>query len=97
MWAIINQFQLYILLLLTGAYIPGNVKKYLSGIEIILFDFDFIPLLDLPLLDELKRFLDFDQSSEMLKDIDIESGSSVINNICFFLFMILFFTIHLST
>ena len=41
-WLIINQFQLYLLLFLTNAYLPPDIHEYLKGFEILLFAFKFI-------------------------------------------------------
>ena len=49
-WSIINQFQMLMLLILTGAFIPTTVKEYLSGMNFVLLNFDFIPFIDVPLV-----------------------------------------------
>ena len=48
-WLIINQFQLYLLLFLTNAYLPPDIQEYLKGFKILLFAFKFININNLPI------------------------------------------------
>ena len=41
-WSMANQMQLLLLLILTGAYLPPNVKDYIGGNTFASFNFNFI-------------------------------------------------------
>lgn len=80
-WAIINQFQLLLLLPLTGAFVPQEVVEYLKGMKFVILNFNFVPLSDLSLLSKLYSYFSLPQKVEYLQEIDIESGSTLLN--CF--------------
>ena len=82
-WSIINLFQVLILLILSGAFIPLTVKQYLLGMDFVLFNFDFIPVNKIPFIDALYEWMNFKQQNQNLRDIEVEYGSTFINNISF--------------
>ena len=49
-WSIVNQFQMLLLLLLTGAFIPETVRQFLSGMDFALNIFGLIPFYKVPLI-----------------------------------------------
>ncbi|CAI2387031.1 unnamed protein product [Moneuplotes crassus] len=93
-WQMMNQIQLLKLLLLTGAYLPSEAKEFFNGMEFMSFDFSFIPFGKLPGLGYSIDFIDFDQNSQELNDFGLESGSSLVNNLSFILFLIFIAIIH---
>ena len=76
-WISINEFQLLLLLLLTGAYFPSNISYYLTGVSFSSFSFNFIPVIKSPGPNYLKSWLDFNLNNDYLSDIGLNSGSSV--------------------
>ena len=94
-WSIINQFQMLMLLLLTGAFIPLTVRHYLSGMDFVSLNFDFIPFIEVPLISDLYLWMKFEQHNDDLKDIGLDYGSTVVNNISFLVILLIFVTIHL--
>ena len=95
MWFLINQFQLLMLLLLTGTYMPKTVRQYLSNMDIVLFNLDFIPISRLPLISNLYDYMRFEQNNENMSDFGIDYGSTLVNNISFLFFMLLFIIAYL--
>ena len=95
MWAIINQFQMLLLLLLTGAYMPKAVRQYLSGMNVMFFNFNFIPFNKIPFIYDLYLWLEFEHNDEELKEIGIENGSTIVNNISTIAILISFAIIHM--
>ena len=95
LWSTINQFQMLILLLLTGAFIPQTVKRYMSGMDFVFLNFDFIPFLEVPFISDLFLWMNFEQTNSDLEDIGIGYGSIVANNISFFVILFLFIFLHL--
>mmetsp|Transcript_12717 Transcript_12717/g.11284 ORF Transcript_12717/g.11284 Transcript_12717/m.11284 type:complete len:104 (+) Transcript_12717:389-700(+) len=90
----LNLIQLYMLLLLTGAYFPKDVRDYISNMEFAMISLDFIPFEKIPAISFPMKSLNFDQASVPLKDIGIDSGSSFTSNISFLLMVFLIFFVH---
>ena len=96
MWFIINQFQMLMLLLLTRAYMPKRVRQYLTDMNIVLFNFNFIPVYRISLIYDLYLWIKFDHNDDDLKDIGVKSGSTIVNNISTIAILILFAIIHMT-
>ena len=94
-WSIINQFQMLMLLILTGAFIPTTVKEYLSGMDFVFLNFDFIPFIDVPLISDLYTWMKFGQKNENLKNIGVDSGSTAVNNISFLAIILILAIMHI--
>ena len=94
-WSIINQFQMLMLLILTDAFIPETVRQYLSGMDFVSLNFDFIPFIKVPLISELYLWMKFEQNNDNLEDIGVDDGSTVVNNISFLVILLIFVTLHL--
>ena len=95
MWSIINIFQMLMLLLLTGAYIPKPLRKYLFDRDVVFLNFNFIPFNKLPLVYDFYIWIKFDHYNSDFNEIGVESGSTVVNNISTTAILILFSIIHL--
>ena len=93
-WSIINQFQMFMLLLLTGAFIPLTVKHYLSGMDFALNFFGLIPFYKVPLLAHLYSWMKFEQYNDDLHEIGVEDGSTAVNNLSFLIMLLLFIILH---
>ena len=94
-WSIVNQFQMFMLLLLTGAFIPETVRQYLSGMDFVSLNFDFIPFIKVPLISDLYLWMKFEQTNDDLGDVGLDDGSTVVNNISFLVILLIFITLHL--
>ena len=94
-WSIVNQFQMFMLLLLTGAFIPETVRQYLSGMDFVSLNFDFIPFIEVPLISDVYLWMKFEQTNDDLKDVGLDYGSTVVNNISFLVILLIFITFHL--
>ena len=95
MWSIVNLFQMLMLLILTGAFIPTAVKEYLSGMDFVFLNFDFIPFINIPLISDLYTWMKFGQKNENLRDIGVDNGSATVNNISFFIIILILVVIHI--
>ena len=73
-WSMINQLQLFFLVLILGAFIPPDVIDVIKGMKIVLSIFNFIPFPNYELFDlRLKN--------PRLSPLDINSNSSIYNQI----------------
>ena len=90
-WSIVNQFQMLMLMILTGAFIPETVRQYLAGMDFVSFNFDFIPFIEVPLISDLYLWMKFEQTNDDFEDIGLDDGSTVVNNISFLVILLIFF------
>lgn len=82
-WSIVNQFQLFLLLLLTKIPFPDDVKAMILGNEFMEFDLSFIPVHKIPYITEFEVLIDEEQPNVYLKTIGVESRTSLKNNLAF--------------
>ncbi|CAI2365900.1 unnamed protein product [Moneuplotes crassus] len=87
-WSIVNQLQLYLLLLLTKTPFPGNVKVMILGNEMMQFNLNIVPINKLPKAPEFMDWLRIEQENIYLETIGIESSTSLLNNFGFAICMI---------
>ena len=80
-WSVINAFQMFLLLLLTGVFMPDSIRQYLTGMDFTLLSFSFIPLIKVPPFSYIFAKMKFEQQNNDLKDIGIEYESTIVNNI----------------
>jgi hypothetical protein len=90
-WSMANQFQLFMLLLLTKTSLPADVRGYITGNKLMSFSFGFLHLDKIPFINVPIEWMDFYQSIDELEEIGIESGSSLKNNIGVILIFFLIF------
>ena len=94
-WSLINLFQMLMLLILTGAFIPETVREYMSGMDFVVFNFDFIPFIKIPPISDLYSWMKFGQNNGNLQDIGVDDGSTFINNIAFLVILMIFIGVHI--
>jgi hypothetical protein len=92
---IVNQLQLLMLLPLTGAFIPKDIIDFLVGMSFSNFNFDFISVDKIPIFSHISEKLGHDHDNEYLKDIGVESGSTLVNNLSLIFIYILLAFCHL--
>ena len=80
-WSLVNQFQLFLLLLLTKTPFPDDVIAMLTGNNLMSFDLSFLPVIKLPILKQFYSWVEVEQNNPYLYVIGIESQSGVNNNI----------------
>ena len=94
-WSMINQLQLFFLLLLTGVYIPVDVVTVIAGARFAIYPFDYIPFETLGLYSIGINNFNFDILNSNLISIGIKSDSSIYNIYPFLLSILIIFIIHL--
>ena len=95
LFSLINQFQMYMLLLTLNAFIHQDVVDYLNGMKIVTFSFDFIDLSNVPILNKISDYLDINQNPEYLSSIGLEYQSAILNNLKLFFVILLIIAWHL--
>ena len=95
MWFMVNQLQLMMLLPLTGAFMPKSILDYLSGMTFVNFNFDFIPVHWIPMVNPLFEEYGYEHNNSYLKEVGVESGNTFINNFQLLLTFTMLISLHL--
>ena len=100
-WSLINQLQLYFLLLLTKAFIPIDVQTVITGPQFVLNPFDYLNLKgSSTFYDKIKESFNFELSNSLLDPIGIKSDSTLFNMYSYILshicIVFLHFVIYIS-
>lgn len=79
-WALINQYQLYLLFPYMQTYMPSDLEYYLTEFQIFSIDFSFLELFEIPYIEHLAFKLDYDQTDTTFANNGFSSGSFLINH-----------------
>ena len=93
-WSIVNQLQLFLLLLLTKTPFPDDVKAMILGNEFMQLDMSFLPINKIPKVDEFLEWVSSDQTNVYLKSVGMESETSLKNNINFGFTLLLLISLY---
>ena len=94
-FSMINQFQLLLLLLWTGAYISDEVSSFIKGMSFTMLNFSFLKLENISFLKESLNYLSFPQNNLNLDNIGLSSGNTFINIYKLLLMLALLIILHL--
>lgn len=94
-WMMVNQFQLLMLLPLTSAFIPAEVIAYITGMNFVNFNFDFLPTNKAPGVEGVFEMLSVPQNDEYLQDIGLEYENSILNHASMFFVLLLYCSLHI--
>ena len=94
LWSMINQNQIFFLLLLTRAFIPQDVKSVIIGTKFFSNPISLIPFQKFEIYQSILNQFDFELSNPIFDPIGLNSDSSIYNTFSFFLLLILFAFIH---
>ena len=87
--------KLFLILIITGAFIPKSITDAITDMKIILFSFRFLKLYEIEFTKPILEYFDYEQADEDIKKIDIESGSILVNIYCLILVFVLLIFISL--
>ena len=94
-WLIVGLFQMLMLLILTGAFIPKTLREFFSGMNFALLNFDFLPYIKIPYINEFYEWIKFEHNNEKMKDLGINDGSTIVNNVFFLTMLMIFIILHI--
>ena len=94
-WSLVNQVQLFFLLLLTRAFIPKEVEVTIKGFKFTHNPFEYIPLENIQFYRSSFGDFNFNLSNSSLDLLDIKSDSALYNTYSFFDALILIMLAHL--
>ena len=95
LWAMVNQVQLFFMLLLTNAFIPESIKITITGQTFELNPFESISFID---SSKYKRLIDkfnYNVNNPMLNSFNVESASTFYNWFSFLVILVLIAILHI--
>ena len=95
LWSMINQTQIFFLLLLTGAFIPKDIEDIITGLKICLNPFSYFQSNSGGNSNFVSSFYDFGQGNTNLNKLGIESDSTAVNVYSFILSIFIILFLHL--
>ena len=95
-WSLINQAQLFFLLLLTRAYIPDDVKLVITGLKFALNPPSYFSFNSIAAYSSALSKFDFELSNNSLSYVGVSSDSSVYNFTPFIVTMLAMLAVHLA-
>ena len=94
-WSLINQVQLFFLLLLTRAYIPDDVKLVITGLKFALNLPSYFSFSSITAYNSSLNNFNFELSNNSLSYVGVSSDSSVYNITPFIVTMLAMLAVHL--
>ena len=79
LWSMINQAQMLLLLLLTRAFIPLDVKNVILGSKFALNFATYFDFLNFKFMGSIINVFEFELSNQSLQLLGINSDSSIFN------------------
>ena len=95
LWSLINQLQLFMLLLLTGVFIHADVKAVITGVKVLSNPFEYITYTDIGFYNSFINNFKFSLNNTLLESLGIKSTSSIYNTSSLFVTIIFTWTAHL--
>ena len=89
LWSVINQVQIFFLLLITGAYIPEDVKEVITGQKILQNPSGLISFSENSYYSTLLSKFDFELSNSSYSLLGLKSNSTAYNAFPCFIFLLL--------
>lgn len=94
LWAMANQLQLLLLLILMKCEIPQKIIDFITANKFAMISLDFLNLPDFSFMP--KSFIEKDQKLETLHTVGVESGSAFANNFSLFVILFCLIPIHIG-
>ena len=94
-FSMINQFQMLLLIIISGVYLSDGVKATITGMGYSMLNFDFLQFERIDMFGKFINFITFDQTNESLTEIGITSGNSFVNVFKLMLLTITIIMIHI--
>ena len=95
LWWVFNQMQIFLLLILSGVYLPIDVKNIITGLKFAMSPLDYIQFNKIKIYNFAFSVFDFTLSNITLDSIGIQSDSSIFNNLSILFAILHMIPIHL--
>ena len=84
-WALINQMQMFFLLLLTRAFIPSDVQEVITGLKFSLNPFNYFSFKSSSSYGSSLEYFNFHLSDDRFDSVGLDSDSTLYNTYSFFI------------
>lgn len=95
-WALFNQYQMYLVLPYLNGYLPPSFVKFLDAFSFSFFNFKFLEFLQPSFVDDLISEVDYVHPYEEYRENNFESGSFLINQLQLIITLLEFAMFHLA-
>ena len=95
LWSMLNQTQIFFLLLITRAFIPNEIESVITGLKICLNPFAYFQSSFGGNVNFISDFFDFELEDNNLDKLEIKSDSTAVNIYSFILSLIIISVLHL--
>jgi hypothetical protein len=94
-WALLNQFQLVMILPLLRSYLTEEFVFFIRDFKFTLLNFSFLKPLELPIINHKNKYLNYKQPDSVYEENSLESGSWFVNQLDLFKVIIIIIVLHL--
>jgi hypothetical protein len=94
-WSSVNQFQLYLLIPLVGAYIHKDVLAFLEGFNFSMISFSFLSLDSIPIIKNILSLFPGAPNSPYMQSIGLEYESTIRNIMGTMLLILILLLLHI--
>lgn len=95
-WALFNQYQMYLVLPFLNGYLPPTFVDFLNAFSFSFFNFKFLKFLQPSFVDEIISDIDYVHPYEEYRDNNFESGSFLINQLQLIVTLVELAMLHLA-
>ena len=95
MWLIFEQVQLFLLLILTRAFIPEDVKEWITGISFVFNPFKFFSFLNMSTVNPIANNFNFKLTDSLYNSLNMDSDSTLYNIYMFIWLMMIVLLNHI--
>jgi hypothetical protein len=95
LWQMMNLIQLFMLTLLLNIYLPKKVVDVLNGNSYFSLSFKVPLISEIPYVAPLLSYLDFPPPRSIYGTLGIDSGSALLNILCFILLILILGLLHI--
>ena len=93
-WSMVNQLQLFFLLLITGSFVPKDIETVITGVDFDLYPLNYLRIGTIGFIESFNNYFNFDLTDSRLKAMRITSDSWIVNTYSFFVSLFYLFLIH---
>ena len=95
LWMIVNQLQIFFLLLLSRAFIPDDIQTIIKGSDFALNIYSYIPLKMMNMYPSFLEYFEFELTNSMLESLGIKYNGTIVNTFPIFVSFIPIIMLHL--
>ena len=95
LWMMVNQLQIFFLLLLSRAFIPDDIQTIIKGSDFASNIYSYIPLKKINMYPTFLEYFEFELKNSMLESLGIKYNGTIANTFPIFVSLIPIIILHL--